>query len=79
MPIYEYRCRDCGHQLEILQKITDSPLQDCPACHQPTLTKQISVASFHLKGSGWYKTNPKETEPPACSSGTCCACAQPGT
>lgn len=57
MPIYEYRCGACGHQLEALQKMTDDALTDCPACQQPALRKLISAAGFRLSGSGWYETD----------------------
>ena len=57
MPIYEYRCEDCGHQLEKLQKMSDAPLADCPACHTQGLRKLISPAGFRLAGSGWYETD----------------------
>ncbi|TAN47130.1 MAG: zinc ribbon domain-containing protein [Methylococcaceae bacterium] len=57
MPIYEYQCQACGHQLESLQKISDAPLKDCPACKQPRLIKKISAAGFRLKGGGWYETD----------------------
>lgn len=57
MPIYEYRCGACGHQLEVLQKMTDDALTDCPACQQPALSKLISAAGFRLSGSGWYETD----------------------
>jgi putative FmdB family regulatory protein len=57
MPIYEYRCAACGHALEALQKLSDAPLQDCPACKAPQLQKQISAAGFRLKGGGWYETD----------------------
>lgn len=57
MPIYEYRCDSCGHQLEKLQRMSDAPLTDCPACEKPALTKLISAAGFRLKGSGWYETD----------------------
>ena len=57
MPIYEYQCSFCNHQLETMQKITEQPLKDCPACHQPGLTKLISAAGFQLKGTGWYVTD----------------------
>jgi|SRR5699024_7615115 len=60
MPIYEYRCQSCGHELEKLQKISDPPLIDCPECAQPALTKLISAAAFRLKGSGWYETDFKK-------------------
>ena len=57
MPIYEYQCTSCGHSLEALQKITDGPLLDCPACGAPNLQKLVSAASFRLKGGGWYETD----------------------
>lgn len=57
MPIYEYQCQSCQHQLEALQKLSDAPLQECPACRQPTLQKQISAAGFRLSGGGWYETD----------------------
>jgi putative FmdB family regulatory protein len=57
MPIYEYRCSQCGHELEALQKLADAPLTTCPACHAATLVKQMSAAGFQLKGSGWYATD----------------------
>jgi putative FmdB family regulatory protein len=57
MPIYEYRCSSCGHELEALQKFSDAPLTTCPSCSAATLVKQVSAAGFHLKGSGWYATD----------------------
>ncbi|HTN49791.1 MAG TPA: FmdB family zinc ribbon protein [Burkholderiaceae bacterium] len=57
MPIYAYRCAGCGHELDALQKISDAPLTECPACHQPLLTKKLTAAGFQLKGSGWYATD----------------------
>jgi putative FmdB family regulatory protein len=57
MPIYEYRCAACNHELEALQKISDAPLLDCPVCKAPQLKKQISAAAFRLKGGGWYETD----------------------
>jgi putative FmdB family regulatory protein len=57
MPFYEYRCDACGHELEALQKVSDPPLDDCPACGRPTLKKLISAAGFRLKGGGWYETD----------------------
>lgn len=61
MPIYEYQCEACGHQLEKLQKISDPRLTDCPECGEPALKKLISRAGFRLKGSGWYETDFKNT------------------
>lgn len=57
MPIYEYQCTACGHELEILQKISENPLKDCPNCSKAELQKLISAAGFRLKGSGWYETD----------------------
>lgn len=57
MPIYEYRCNECGHQAEYLQKISEPALTVCTACGKPTFTKLLSAAGFQLKGSGWYATD----------------------
>ncbi len=57
MPIYAYRCESCGHTLEALQKVSDAPLRDCPACGASALHKQLTAAGFQLKGSGWYATD----------------------
>ena len=57
MPIYEYRCDSCGHEMEKLQRMSDDPLTDCPACDKPELKKLISAAGFRLKGGGWYETD----------------------
>ncbi len=57
MPIYAYRCEACGHEHDALQKISDPPLTDCPACGAPKLVKQLSAPAFRLKGGGWYETD----------------------
>jgi putative FmdB family regulatory protein len=57
MPIYAYRCESCGHAQDVLQKISDAPLSDCPACGAATFRKQVTAAGFQLKGSGWYVTD----------------------
>ncbi|MCP4333547.1 MAG: zinc ribbon domain-containing protein [Gammaproteobacteria bacterium] len=57
MPIYEYVCEQCGHALEALQKISETPLRDCPACDKDALKKKISAPGFRLSGSGWYETD----------------------
>lgn len=57
MPFYEYQCRHCGHQTEVLQKISDAPLRKCPACGRNGLSKLISAPVFRLKGGGWYETD----------------------
>jgi putative FmdB family regulatory protein len=56
MPIYEYRCLDCGHQFELMQKFSDPPAETCTSC-SGTVQKLISRSAFHLKGSGWYVTD----------------------
>ncbi|MEI2646534.1 MAG: zinc ribbon domain-containing protein [Candidatus Competibacter sp.] len=60
MPIYEYRCQSCNHELEAMQKLSDPELSDCPACGKPALKKLISVVGFRLKGGGWYETDFKK-------------------
>ena len=57
MPIYAYKCGSCGHAKDVLQKISDAPLTDCPACGASSFTKQVTAAGFQLKGSGWYVTD----------------------
>ena len=57
MPIYEYQCEACSEKLEALQKISDAPLVDCPACGEAALKKLVSAAAFRLKGGGWYETD----------------------
>lgn len=61
MPIYQYKCTDCDHKLEALQKMSDPRLTDCPVCHKPSLRKQLTAAAFKLKGSGWYETDFKNS------------------
>jgi putative FmdB family regulatory protein len=57
MPIYAYRCTQCGHSKDVLQKISDPVLTDCPVCGKPSFAKQLTAAGFQLKGSGWYATD----------------------
>ena len=57
MPIYAYKCESCGHAKDVLQKMSDAPLVDCPACGAPVFKKQLTAAGFQLKGSGWYVTD----------------------
>ncbi len=61
MPIYEYVCSQCGHEQEFLQKMSDAPLKECPACHAEALQKKVSAAGFRLAGSGWYETDFKSS------------------
>jgi putative FmdB family regulatory protein len=88
MPIYEYRCEACGHELEAIHKMSDAPLTDCPGCGKPALKKMISAAGFRLKGGGWYETDFKSGGKKnvqdgggkesggghSCGSGGCTAC-----
>ncbi len=83
MPIYEYKCQSCGHEMEAMQKMADEPLVDCPECGKPSLSKKVSAAGFRLSGSGWYETdfksgskkNIKDSGESSSSStgGSCCA------
>lgn len=57
MPIYEYACKSCGFEKDILQKLSDEPLVQCPDCNEDSFTKKISAAGFRLKGAGWYETD----------------------
>lgn len=88
MPIYEYQCQACGHDMEAIQKMSDDPLTDCPECGKPELKKLISAAGFQLKGSGWYETDfkggskkPSQETSAAKPAGGCAggACACPAT
>ena len=57
MPIYAYRCSDCGFQKDVLQKFSDAPLTLCPACGHESFGKQLTAPAFQLKGTGWYVTD----------------------
>ena len=70
MPIYEYRCADCGFQKEYLQKMSDALLTDCPECGKASLNKMVTAAGFHLKGSGWYVTDFKQGAKPQAGAAT---------
>jgi len=61
MPIYEYRCQSCGHELEKLQRLNDASLTDCPECGKSALKRLVSAAGFRLKGAGWYETDFKKS------------------
>ena len=60
MPIYEYRCNACGHELEKIQRMSDEPLTACPNCGEDELRRLVSAAGFRLKGGGWYETDFKK-------------------
>ncbi|WP_409420375.1 zinc ribbon domain-containing protein [Pseudaeromonas sp. ZJS20] len=80
MPIFEYQCQQCGHQVAKLQKLSDAPLRTCPSCAAEALSKLISVPGFRLKGSGWYETDfksgpKKNLAAPECGGqGGCAGC-----
>jgi putative FmdB family regulatory protein len=57
MPIYAYRCQECSFAKDVLQKISDAPLTECPSCGKPGFKKQLTAAGFQLKGTGWYATD----------------------
>lgn len=57
MPIYAYKCESCGFAKDVLQKISDAQLIDCPTCSKATFKKQLTAAGFQLKGTGWYATD----------------------
>jgi putative FmdB family regulatory protein len=57
MPIYAYKCDACGHAKDVLQKISDAPLTDCPVCGAPKFNKQLTAPGFQLKGTGWWGGN----------------------
>ncbi|MCK8516158.1 zinc ribbon domain-containing protein [Methylonatrum kenyense] len=57
MPIYEYQCESCQHELEAIQRMSDAPLTDCPECSRASLRRKISAAGFRLAGGGWYETD----------------------
>ncbi|RKT26030.1 putative FmdB family regulatory protein [Paraburkholderia sp. RAU2J] len=57
MPIYAYRCESCGFGKDVLQKMSDAQLTQCPECGKDTFRKQVTAAGFQLKGSGWYVTD----------------------
>ena len=61
MPIYEYRCGQCGFQKEFMQRMSDAPLTDCPQCGKRSFNKLVSAAGFQLKGTGWYATDFKNS------------------
>mgnify|MGYP001187793432 CR=1 FL=1 len=83
MPIYAYQCAACGHAKDVLQKVSDAPLTDCPACGAAAFSKQVTAAGFQLKGSGWYQTDFKgssssaKSESASCDTGGCATGACP--
>lgn len=86
MPIYDYQCTSCGFKKEVMRKVSEPTLTDCPECGKATFAKQLSAPSFQLTGSGWYATDfkggaskpaEKKSEEPAAAPAACgtgCAC-----
>ena len=86
MPIYDYQCTSCGFRKEVMRKVSEPTLTDCPECGKATFAKQLSAPSFQLTGSGWYATDfkgggakpaEKKAEEPAAAPAACgtgCAC-----
>lgn len=81
MPIYAYKCADCGFAQDEMQKVSDAPLTTCPKCGAASYAKQLTAAGFQLKGNGYYATDfksggskPSESPAPACGAGACPAC-----
>lgn len=77
MPTYEYRCTDCGHQLEVLQKITEEPLKKCPECNQDTLKRGPGGGiGLSFQGTGFYITDYNKKPLPPSDSPQCCPCGK---
>ncbi len=83
MPIYDYQCTSCGFKKEVMRKISEPNLTDCPECGKATFAKQLSAPSFQLNGSGWYATDfkgggakpaEKKSEEPAAAPAAPAAC-----
>ncbi len=77
MPIYAYKCESCGLAKDVLQKMSDAPLTDCPACGAPAFKKQLTAAGFQLKGPGWYATDFKGGSAPAAGTAAAPSEAKP--
>ncbi len=63
MPIYEYSCKKCHHQFELMRRLSDTSLPSCPACQDHDVDRLVSAAGFQLKGTGWYATDFKSKSP----------------
>ena len=78
MPTYEYRCKDCGHELEAQQSFDDEPLTECPACGGD-LRKRFGAVGISFKGSGFYKTDSRGSSSSSSSSGSSGSSSPSGT
>ncbi len=70
MPIYEYQCSACHHAFDVLQKMSDDAIKQCPECSKDTAVKLVSAAGFQLKGTGWYETDFKNKGKPEAKAST---------
>ncbi len=78
MPIYEYRCGNCGHEQEFMQRMSDAPMKKCPKCGKSALKKLLSAAGFQLKGTGWYATDFKDKKSASKTTGKAGKADKPG-
>lgn len=62
MPTYEYQCKVCSHQFEIIKKMSDNSPTECPACHKMDVERLISAPNIQFKGTGWYVTDYKNKD-----------------
>lgn len=79
MPTYDYRCKSCGHELEVHQGFDDDPLTQCPACGADTLRKRFAPVGIAFKGSGFYKTDSRKSSGSSSSSKASGTAATSGT
>jgi putative FmdB family regulatory protein len=77
MPIYAYRCDECGFAKDVLQKVSDPVLTVCPSCGKSSFKKQITAAGFQLKGTGWYVTDFRGGKAPATGTGPSTSASAP--
>lgn len=69
MPTYEYRCKSCGHEMEVQQAFTDAPLDTCPEC-AGALRKVYGNVGIAFKGSGFYKNDARGSAKKSSSAAT---------
>ena len=69
MPIYEYQCRQCGHQDSDINSASSPRVKKCPQCGKRAFARLISASAFHLKGGGWYATDFKDKPKPPAKDG----------
>ena len=79
MPIYAYRCDECGFSKDVLQRISDPALSNCLSCGKPSFKKQVTAAGFQLKGTGWYVTDFRGGNAPSTGAASAAAPAASST